>query len=347
MGALPVIIPAMGSHGGATGPGQEEILAALEVTESACGAPVRSSMSAIQIGTALGEVPVFFSKDALDLDHSILINRVKPHTKFKAPIESGLLKMLCVGMGKHDGALSYHQWALQYGFHEIQTAMGKVVMEKSNFRFAVGVVENAYDKVMAAEVVPAHRLIERESALLALAKAHMPRLPVGNLDVLVIRRIGKEISGAGMDPNITGRAFDLMESDFSHILTATRVAVLGLSEKSDGNAIGLGNADIITEALFREMNYQKTIMNALTSNSLHKAFIPVRMPTEEKAIQACFTTLGPKPAEKVRAVILDDTLHIHRFLASSALRCELEQLSNARLDQDSRLSFDDTGRLVA
>jgi len=347
MGARPVIIPAMGSHGGATARGQEEVLAALGVTKSSCDAPLRSSMAAVRIGTALDEVPVFFSKDALYLNHSILINRVKPHTKFKAPIESGLLKMLCVGMGKHDGALAYHQWALKHGFYETQTAMGQVALEKSNFRFAVGVVENEYDRVMKIEVVPADRLVEREPALLTLAKAHMPRLPFRHLDVLVIRRIGKEISGAGMDPNITGRAFDLMESDFSKILRATRVAVLGLSEKSDGNAIGLGNADIITEALFREMDYEKTIINALTSTSLHKAAIPIRMPTEEKAIQACFTTLDPKPAGTIRAVILNDTLRIDRFWASSALRSELETISNARPGPNGRLSFDEAGRLVA
>jgi hypothetical protein len=198
---------------------------------------------------------------------------------------------------------------------------------------------------MAAVVVPADRIFEREPALLALAKEHLPRLPVRDLDVLAIRRIGKEISGAGMDPNVTGRAYDLMENDFSQILTATRIAVLGLSKKSDGNAIGLGNADFITEALFQEMDYGKTVMNALTSTSLHKAFIPVRMPTEEKAVQACFTTLGPKVPKAVRAVILEDTLHVADFLASSALRPELENIPHARLGYDIALTFDKNGKL--
>jgi hypothetical protein len=346
MGARPVIIPAMGSHGGATAPGQKAVLASLGVTESACSAPIRSSMETVRIGTALEEVPVYYSKDALGLDHSIFINRVKPHTKFKAPIESGLLKMLCVGMGKHDSALSYHRWALKHGFYETQAAMGQVVMEKSNFRFAVGVVENAYDKLMTVEVVRANRIFEREPGLLALAKEHLPKLPVRDLDVLAIRRIGKEISGAGMDPNVTGRAYDLMESDFSETLSVTRVTVLGLSKKSDGNAIGLGNSDFITEALFQELDYEKTVMNALTSTSLHKAFIPIRMPTEEKAIQACFTTLGPKTPEAVRAIILEDSLNVANFMASSALRPELENIAHARLGDDLQLAFDIQGRLV-
>jgi len=262
IGARPVVVPAMGSHGGATALGQEEILAVLGVTESACGAPVRSSMETIRIGTALGEVPVFYAKDALGMDHSICINRVKPHTKFKASIESGLTKMLCVGMGKHNGALSYHQGALKHGFFETQRAMGQVAMDRSNFRFGVGVVENAHDSLMAIAVVPADQVLEREPALLSLAQENLPVLPVQDLDVLVVRRIGKEISGAGMDPNVTGRAYDLMESDFSKTMNATRVAILGLSKKSDGNAIGMGNADIITEAVFEGMSYEKTLMNS-------------------------------------------------------------------------------------
>jgi hypothetical protein len=337
----------MGSHGGATGPGQEAVLASLGVTKAACGAPICASMETVRIGTALKDVPVFYSKEALGMDHSICINRIKPHTKFKASIESGLLKMLCVGLSKHDGALSYHQWALKHGFFETQMAMGQVAINRSNFRFGVGIVENAYDKLMAVKVVPADKIMEREPALLSLAKKNLPVLPVCDLDVLVVRRIGKEISGAGMDPNVTGRTYDLMESDFSKSINVTRVAILGLSKKSDGNAIGLGNADFITEAVFNKMDYEKTVMNALTSTSLHKAFIPIRMPTDEKAIQACFTTLGPKPPDKVRAVILDDTLQTTDFLASNALGPELLKTLHAQLGNDMRLSFDADGRLVA
>ena len=218
----------MGSHGGATAEGQTAVLLSLGVTEADCGASVFSSMDTVQIGTAFSEVPVVYSKDALAMDHSIFINRIKPHTKFKATVESGLLKMLCVGMGKHQGALAYHKYALKYGFYETQKAMGRVAMENTNFRFAVGIVENAYDKTLAVEVVPANLIFEKEPALLAQAKENLPVLPFQNLDVLVIRRIGKEISGAGMDPNVTGRAYDLKESDFSENLSATRVAILGL-----------------------------------------------------------------------------------------------------------------------
>jgi hypothetical protein len=179
----------------------------------------------------------------------------------------------------------------------------------------------------------------------ALANSRIPRLPFKALDVLVVRQIGKEISGAGMDPNVTGRAFDLMESDFSEILKAKRVAVLNLSAQTGGNAIGLGNADIITEKVFQALDYEATLMNALTSLSLHKAFIPVRMPNDRKAIQAGFTTIGPVPAEEVRAVILRDTLHLSEFWASPALRREIDAVPEAEIVATAPLAFDASGNL--
>jgi hypothetical protein len=345
-GAKPVIIPAMGSHGGATAEGQEALLASMGVTKETCSTPVLSTMKTINVGTAFDDVPIYYADDALRMDHSICINRIKPHTKFKGPLESGLVKMLCVGMGKHDGALSYHKYALKYGFYDLLEAMGAVLVKKSNVRFGIGIVENAFDKIMAAEVVPANLFIKKEPLLLKLAKEHFPSLPLKTLDALIIGQIGKEISGAGMDPNVTGRAFDLKESAFSKMMHATRVAILQLSEKSDGNALGLGNADFITEKLFQSMNYEKTIMNGLTSNSLHKAFIPIRMQTEEKAIQACFTTLGPIPSENIRALIIKDTMHVSEFWASTALRAEIEAIPNAIASNDINLNFDENGNLL-
>jgi hypothetical protein len=292
-----------------------------------------------------GEVPLYYSKDALAMEHSIVINRIKPHTKFRGPAESGILKMLCIGMGKHSGALAYHNWAMKYGFYPLLREMGTALAEVANFRFGLAVVENAFDRPLAITGVAAERLIEEEAQLNAMANTHIPRLPFKELDVLVVCRIGKEISGAGMDPNVTGRAFDLMESDFSEILKAKRVAVLDLSAKTGGNAIGLGNADIITEKVFQMLDYEATLMNALTSLSLHKAFIPVRMPNDRKAIQACFTTIGPVPAEEVRAVVIRDTLHLSEFWASRALRHEIDAIPEAEIAATAPLVFDASGNL--
>lgn len=344
-GAFPILIPAMGSHGGATAEGQREILSGLGVSEETCGAPVVSTMDTVQIGTVHGEVPVHFSTDALRMDHVVSLNRIKPHTKFKAPLESGLMKMLCVGMGKHAGAIAWHNYALKYGFFELLSAMGAVVIEKSNYRFGIAVVENAHDRAVVIEAVSAADTVARETELLQSAKAHFPRLPISNSDVLIVQHIGKEISGAGMDPNVTGRGYDLRESDFSSNFNATRVAILNLTGQANGNAIGFGNADFITEKVFKALDYEKTVMNAMTSNSIRKAFIPIRLPTDEKAIQACFTTIGPVSPDRVRAVIVRNTRSISTFLASAALRPELECLPNMEIAEDGPLRFDYLGNL--
>ncbi|MEE4608540.1 MAG: hypothetical protein V2L15_06600 [Desulfobacteraceae bacterium] len=345
-GARPLIVPAMGSHGGATAAGQQKVLERLGVTEASCGAPVVSDMAVVALGTVLGEVPLSFGRDFSEADHSICLNRVKPHTKFKAPTESGLLKMLCVGMGKHAGALAYHHWALRHGWYELLGAMGQAMATRSNFRFGLAVVENESDRVCHLEAVLVDQLVEREQALLEMAKRRFPRLPFSRLDALIVGRIGKEISGAGMDPNVTGRAFDLKESDFSTILDATRIAVLDLTEKTAGNAIGLGNADIITESVFEKLDYEATLMNALTSRSLHKAFIPVRLPSDAKAIQACLATIGPVDPLLARVAIIRDTRHVQDFWVSEVLTDELEDLAGVHIGAPACLIFDAGGRLV-
>ncbi|MCK4536153.1 MAG: hypothetical protein KAT93_04020 [Desulfuromonadales bacterium] len=345
IGADPFVIPAMGSHGGATPEGQRAILEQLGVTEDLVGVPIRSSMDVVQIATLYGEVPVYFSSDAFEADHSICLNRIKLHTKFKAPVESGLCKMLCLGMGKHAGALTWHNWALKYGFYPLLKDMAAEVVRLSNVRFGIGIVEDANDHTAYVEAIPAAEIVTREPALLEKAKAYFPKLPVRNLDVLVIQQIGKEISGAGMDPNVTGRASDLMEDDFSESLKATRIAVLNMSEQTEGNGLGIGLADFITEKVFEQLDYEKVLMNALTSVSVRKAFIPVRMPNECKAIQACFTTLGPVSAQDVRAIIIRDTLHVFEFWASPALLDELKILPTVEILEKSRLEFDAEGVL--
>ncbi len=346
MGARVFIVPAMGSHGGATAGGQEKVLSRLGITVAGCGAPIRAAMQTETVGHVHGEVPVAYAREALQADHAIAINRIKPHTKFKGALESGVAKMLCVGLGKHDGALAFHRFALKYGFASLLRSMAEALVHRTNFRGAIGIVENAYDETCRIEAVTATRLFAQEAELLALAKAHLPRLPLQELDLLVVGQIGKDISGAGMDPNVTGRAFDLMESDFSDQLAATRVVVLDLSAHTGGNAIGMGNADIITERVFAKLDYEVTLMNALTSLSLHKAFIPVRLPNDRKAIQAGFTTLGPVAPRDVRAVIIRDTAHPTEFLASAALLETLSDRTDADIRAPTRLTFDDRGDIL-
>ena len=346
MGAKPFIIPAMGSHGGATADGQTRVLERLGITETLCKAPVLSSMAVEKVGEVMDGIPVYFSRDALAMDHAICINRIKPHTKFKGAVESGLYKMLCVGMGKHQGALVYHKMALKYGFFPLLKAVGDEIIRHTNVRFGVAVVEDFFDNTMDIEPIMASDIFARESELLVKAREHFPRLPFKELDVLVIEQIGKEISGSGMDPNVTGRTYDLMEDDFSDSLKAGRIAILNLSRKTAGNAIGLGNADIITEKVFNALDYESTLMNAMTSMSLRKAFIPIRLPSDEKAIQAAFTTLGPLDPLNARAVIIKDTLHVQEFLASQALLPVLSAMDHAEIMEKISLVFDENGSLI-
>ncbi len=346
-GGRPFILPAMGSHGSAMARGQAAVLEKLGITQETCNARIVPEMDTVQIGQVFEEVPVYFSSKALEADHSICINRIKPHTKFKGPMESGLYKMMVVGMGKHDGALTYHNMALKHGFFDLLKAMGDKIVDQSNIRLGIGIVENAHDKPMDIKVIPAGDIHKEEPGLLSQAKANFPKLPFKEIDILIIRRIGKEISGSGMDPNVTGRTYDLMEDDFSQNLKAKRVSILDLSEKTAGNAIGLGNADIVTEKVFKKMDYQATLMNALTSMSLRKAFIPVRLPTEEKAIQAAFQTIGPMDTNQVRAVIVKDTMHTADFLASHVLLEDLQAISQARILEKTRLEFNLSGDLIS
>ncbi|MBU1169309.1 MAG: hypothetical protein KKD44_07070 [Proteobacteria bacterium] len=345
-GALPHIIPAMGSHGGAHGPGQKAVLESLGVTEAFCGAPIVSSMDVEKIHDILDGVPVYYSKDCISMDHAICINRIKPHTKFKGPVESGIYKMLCIGMGKHSGALSLHQAALSHGFNSVIRAAGDAVIQKSNVRFALALVENQYDQLTDIRAISSANVFDEEKELLIKAKDQFPTLPFRQLDVLVIGEIGKNISGSGMDPNVTGRAFDLMEDDFSKNLKVTRIALLDLCEKSAGNAIGMGNADFITERLYGKLDYEKTLINALTSLSLRKAFIPIRLKNDRCAIQAAMKTTGIKNSEELKVVIIKNTREVSRFWASPALLGEINAMEHAEIVGKVKLDFTSSGDLI-
>lgn len=343
-GFKPVIVPAMGSHGGATPEGQKGVLERLGVSSPRIPWPIEATMETEEVGKAFGEVPVAFGKAFLNADFSICINRIKPHTKFKGRVESGLAKMLTVGMGKHEGAVNFHKWALKYGFSNLLEENSRIMLKNTNFIWGLALLENSMDKLTEIKGVQATGLIDTEAKLLEQANQNIPLLPVKELDALIIQQIGKEISGAGMDPNVTGRAFDLGEDDFSGNMKAKRVAVLGLTKDTKGNAVGIGNADIITREARENIDYEATLMNALTGVSLHKAFIPVTMPSEEKAIQCAFQTIGPVEAADARVILIEDTLHLSRMLVSEALLQELKAKENIVIGNRTNLQFNGEGK---
>lgn len=311
LGAKPFIFPAMGSHGGATAEGQKEVLDGYGVTEEFVGCPVKSSMEVVEIAKADDGMPVYLDKHAAAADAIALICRVKPHTNFRAPIESGIVKMLTIGMGKIIGATTLHTYGMDT-FGELLPKAARIIMSKKNFLFGVAMVENAADETAIVEVVPSEEVFEREPQLQAKAKELMPRLQFDEIDVLVVEKIGKNISGSGMDPNITGRNCRFVEWNMKPLVK--KIAVLGLTPETHGNATGLGAADVITMNLYKEIDIGKTYANIITSTYLDGGAIPIIMNTDQEAIQLAVKTVvrvKPQDTKIVRIATTLDVMDIH------------------------------------
>ena len=321
--AQPFIFPAMGSHGGATAEGQVDLLAHYNVTESFTGAPVLSSMEVVEIGKTEDGVPVFIDKNASQADWIIVINRIKPHTKFKAPIESGLMKMMAIGMGKQKGAEYYHKAAIQFTFPKIIVDAGRIVLQKAPVLCGLGIVENGYDETAKIEALNPEELEEKEKELLALAKQMMPRLPFHEIDLLIVDEMGKDISGTGIDPNVTGRNRDLL-GVFPHPTYVKRLFVRDLTTNSNGNATGIGLADLTTKRLVNKINYQATYMNCRTGISIEKAAIPMHFETDREAIQVALDSIGLIPPQKSKIVRIKNTLLVDEAEVSEGYGGELK-----------------------
>jgi len=335
MGIEPFVVPAMGSHGGATADGQRAVLAHLGMTEESLGVPIRSSMETVQIAevrTPRGKVvPVVTDAIAWsEADLVIPINRVKPHTGFRGPVESGICKMLAVGLGKHDGAKRMHSEGYDV-FDELLLEMGGAILGAGKVAFGVAIVENAFEEPALIEAIPADHVIEREQALLAQARAWMPGLPFPEIDVLVVERFGKNISGVGMDPNVTGRGESggpLKDFDGPEI---ARIVVLGLTEETEGNANGIGLADLITEAVFDRIDRKVTWTNTLTAGALGCGRIPIALPTDDEAIATAARTVGGVSADEARIVRIKDTLYLSEFAVSETLLDALADVEHCQV----------------
>ena len=343
-GGRPLLVPCMGSHGGATAEGQLRVLEHLGVTAASAGCPIRAGMDTIVIGTLDNGLPVHMDTHATSADGVFVINRVKPHTAFTGPHESGLVKMLVIGLGKRNGADCCH--SLGFGrFAEVMPQMARLLLErKPSLLGGLAVVENAHDRVCLLEAVLPERLLERDQALLVEARARMGSLPVDDLDVLLVDRMGKDISGSGMDPNITGRSPSPYKTGG---LKAARLGVLRLTEASGGNATGMGNADVVTQRLVDSADFESTYANAITSTSLKAAAIPLVMPSDEAAVRGLIKTCGAGP-RPVRLAYIRDTLSLNTFWASAALAEELSARPDCRVSPESGVfRFDAEGSLVA
>ena len=346
LGARPFIFPAMGSHGGATAAGQAAMLAHYDITESFTGAPVLSSMDAVEIARTRDGVPVFIDKNASEADGIIVINRIKPHTKFKAPIESGLMKMMAIIMGKQKGADYYHKAAIQYTFPRIIVDAGREVLKKAPILCGLGLVENGYDQTAVIAALAPDELEEREKELLVLAKRMMPRLPFNDIDLLIIDEMGKEISGTGIDPNITGRNRDIL-GVFPHPVTVKRLFVSDLTPFSDGNANGIGFADVTSKRLVDKIDRAATYMNCITAISIEKAAIPMHFETDRECIEVALGSVGLIPPERSRIVRIKNTLQVDEVEVSHVYRDEISLRRDLEiLEGPHALCFDAAGNLI-
>jgi len=345
LGAEPFIVPAMGSHGGATAEGQKKVLAGYGITEETMGVPVRSSMEVEEIGKLGNGVPVYLDKEALHSDGIVVINRVKPHTAFKADYESGLIKMLAIGLGKHKGATAFHTCGIDM-FGELLPQLGKVVLAKAPILFGLAILENAYDHPARFEIVWSQDLIAREKALLVEAKSLMPQIIPDNLDLLIVHELGKEISGSGMDPNITGRS----SSPFfkkPDALKVQRIVVLNLTAATKGNACGIGMADLTTKKVVDAMDRDYTYINAITSGVLATARIPIHMPTDQEAIQLALKTCARVEHPQSRIIWIKNTLSLEKIFASETMLPEIK--ANPQLEvlgEPKAMQFDGKGNLL-
>jgi len=317
LGAEPFIFPAMGSHGGATAEGQVAVLAHLGVTEACVQAPIRSSMEVRRIGRTEDEIPVFVDQYAMGADHIVVVNRIKCHTKFKASIESGLMKMMAIGMGKHKGAAHYHQAAIDYSFPKIIRDAARTVLAQTPVLCAIGIVENGHGKTAKIAALKPEAIESEEKKLLSLAKKLMAHLPFNEIDLLIVDEIGKNISGVGIDPNVTGRNRDLT-GVFSHPARIKRIFVRDLTDQSRGNAIGVGLADLTTQRLVEKIDYAATYKNCITAASLEKGAVPMYFENDRRAIAVALETIGLTPPRMSRIVRIRNTLQLEIVGVSEA-----------------------------
>ncbi len=326
-GAVPFIVPAMGSHGGATMAGQEELLAGYGVTTEAMGVEVRSSMAVRVVGATSVGGEVVCSEAALEADHILLVNRIKPHTDFGGALGSGLQKMLVVGLGKHRGAAGFHRQASRFGYERVLRESAQVLMTAVPLLGGVAIVEDQRHETARLEVVAARDLAHREATLCAIARELMPRLPFAELDLLIVDRMGKNISGTGMDPAVIGRlihGYSLAEDAERRAPHVRRLLVRDLTPESHGNAIGVGMADFTTARLVRAMDRQVTMTNSLTALSLQGAKVPMHFESDRAAIQAALGTLVYRDVRELRVARIQDTLAVEALSISEGLWREAE-----------------------
>jgi Domain of unknown function (DUF362) len=340
-GADPFVFPAMGSHGGATAEGQRAVLAEYGVTAENVGAEIVSSMETVTIGATSQGVQAFMDASAWRADGVIVMNRVKPHTDFSGSIESGLLKMLAIGVGKENGARETHRWGRKFGPERVIRSVAGVALESGKILAGLGVVENEFHQIALVRATRPEGIVPTDEAMLVEAKRMVPRLPFENLHVLIVDEMGKNVSGTGMDTKVIGRGASFPSNDRTDL---RMIYVRDLTEGSDGNALGVGLADVIHERLFRKIDFAKTYLNVRTSLNPPMAQTPIHFPSDREAVNFILGAIGSPGEDEQRAIWIRNTLDLNHVGISNALANEAEQLGGWRLtDEIFTAEFDAEG----
>jgi hypothetical protein len=351
-GARPFVMPAMGSHGGATAEAQRGVLAEYGITEEGVGAPVVSSMDTVPVGVTPSGIEVFMARDAWNAGRVLMINRVKQHTDFSGPHESGLQKMIAIGLGKLDGARRFHMAAMRMGFHAALLEMARVALASGKILGGVAILEN--DRHQTADVVgvTAAEMETQEAQLLERARALHPHLPFSSLDLLIVDELGKDISGAGMDTRVIGRSVhpELDGADavraFPGGIRIRRIYVRDLTPATEGNACGVGLADIVHANVGRKIDFHKTYTNAITSLAYIAGALPMSLPNDREALNLLLRNLGRPAPETLRAARIRNTLALDAFQCSPACARELAGSPRYRVGPAAPLEFDAAGDLA-
>ncbi|WP_444310598.1 lactate racemase domain-containing protein [Megasphaera sp.] len=341
-GASPFIVPAMGSHGGATAEGQREILAGYGIVEEYVGCPIVSSMEVKKIGQTEDGRDVFIDKNAAEADGIIISCRIKPHTAFRGPYESGIMKMMAIGLGKQHGAEVCHAEGFKNMAKNVPL-FGQAILKYAPVLFAVATIENAFDETCKLIAINADEVAEKEPPLLKEAFTYMPRILVDECDVLVVDQIGKNFSGDGMDPNITGTFCTPYATGG---IKSQKVCVLDLSPETHGNGIGLGYSSATTKRVFEQLDLPSMYPNAITCTVLGGVRIPIVMESDKEAIQVCVRTCVEIDKTNPKIVRIPNSLHIEHIMLSEAYYDQAKQMSNITIESEPEyLKFNENGDL--
>jgi hypothetical protein len=347
LGAKPFIVPAMGSHGGGTAEGQRAIVEGYGMTEQFLGCPIRATMETVVVTRTAEGIPVHFDRYAFEADHVFVCGRVKPHTNFVGDVESGLMKMMLIGLGKHEGAKIYHRAITDYSFPQIVRSVAHQVLARCRIVAGLGVVENGYDETALIRAVAPEEFEDREKELLVLARQWMPRLPFERADVLIVDYIGKNISGAGLDSNVVGRKFLDHRPRDDEWPKIKKIWVRSLTEETHGNAAGIGMAEFCSQRILDQIDLKITKINCLTGGHSSGAMLPVYYDTEREVLDGALASIGLVEPPDARILWIRDTLHVAEVECSAPYWDDAHGKTGLEVLTDPReLEFDDAGNLV-